>query len=325
MLDIMSGNLQSSKTTGTGIIQVIEPSFSAISPYLITCPPYGDPVNPDINMDRKDCPSYNANYLQAAIWNSLPDEAPSLIGKELRAIFFKETALYLRSVEPYSLGWRRGGLLTTTNEPSLSKQWFAAADTIEYLNKQIMAYFEPTSVTSVEGYRLGRYVYREWLRLYDGRPPFQRHCFFAKAVQIGEKGPRNLEELTAFHKAFCGVILAHLDDMVDFYPEFDQEMGMNPLAERSALFGPRPSQRVQSWRNHGHTMCHLFRALDMVVDDQSLSEARGPSRARREREDVARYLKGSMTVGCHNTQLYVSSWKLPYALCGSCYAKKKAL
>lgn len=132
----------------------------------------------------------------------------------------------------------------------------------------------------VEGDRLGRYVYREWLRLHDGRPPFQRHSFFAKAVQIGDNGPRNLEKLTAFHEALCGVILSHLDDVVDFCPEFDQEMGMNPVTERPPLFGPRPSQRVQSWRNHGHTMGHLFRALYMIVDDQS-----------HEREDVAQYLE----------------------------------
>ncbi|RMJ06467.1 hypothetical protein CDV36_013948 [Fusarium kuroshium] len=289
----MSDSGQSSEPTGPGIIQIYEQSFSAISPYLITCPPYGDPVNPDINRYRKDCPSYNAKYPQAAIWNSMANEASSLIRKELQAIFFEETALYLRSVEPYRPGWRRGGLLTTINEPSLSKQWFAPEATIEYLNKQMMVYFEPTSVTSVEGDRLGRYVYREWLRLHDGRPPFQRHNFFAKAVQIGEKGPRNLQEPTAFHKALCGVISAHLDDMVDFYPEVDQkmDMDMDPPAERSAIFGPRPSQRVQSWRDHGHTMCHLFRALYMVIDDQSLSEARGPSRARYECEDVAHYLE----------------------------------
>lgn len=221
----------------------------------------------------------------------MPDEASSLIRKELRAIFFEETALYLRGVEPYRLGWRRGGLLTTIKEPTLSKQRFAPQDTMSYLNKQIMVYFEPTSVTSVEDDRLGRYVYRQWLRLHNGRPPFQRHSFFAKAVQIGDKGPQNLDELTAFHKDLCGVISDHLDDTVDFYPEFDQGMGMSPVAERPALFGPRPDQRVQSWRNHGYNICHIFRALYMVVDDQSLSEARGPARARREREDAARYLE----------------------------------
>lgn len=162
---------------------------------------------------------------------------------------------------------------------------------MEYLNKQIMVYFEPTSVSSTEGDRVGRYVYREWLRLHDGRPPFQRHSFFAKAAHICDKGPRSLDELTKFHKALCGLVSVHLDDMVDFYPEIDQEMETKAVLKRRPLFGPRPSRRVQSWRDHGHNMCHLFQALYMVVDDQSASEARGPSRARREGEDATLYLE----------------------------------
>lgn len=97
----MSGNARSPKLTGTGIIQVSASPFSAISPYLITCPPYGDdPVIPDIDRYRNDCSGYSTSYLQAPNWHSAPDKLASLVRKELQAIYFEETAQYLRSVEP---------------------------------------------------------------------------------------------------------------------------------------------------------------------------------------------------------------------------------
>jgi hypothetical protein len=52
----------------------------------------------------------------------------------------------------------------------------------QFLDKDLIVYLETTSVSGHYRTKIARYIYREWLHLHDGRPPFQRDGFFAKVV-----------------------------------------------------------------------------------------------------------------------------------------------
>ncbi|KAF9767568.1 hypothetical protein IL306_015241 [Fusarium sp. DS 682] len=119
------------------------------------------------------------------------------------------------------------------------------------------------------------YIYREWLRLHNGRPPFQRRGFFAKPAQILETGPQGLDQITTFHHDLSEYISTHTRDLVHFEhwdtkpPRFSKK----PKEESLEL---EINEDVKSWYKHRFIMRHLFRALYIVIDDQSLSEAAGP-------------------------------------------------
>ncbi|KAF4976144.1 hypothetical protein FZEAL_7163 [Fusarium zealandicum] len=269
------------------IVRVSRSPFSVLSPYLITGFSIGgDPTVPDLDVSREENSGYESNYLKAPSLHSLPEEMPSLIRKELQIIFFEETALHLRHQDTYKTWWRRDGTMTCVRRRHLPARGIAPRDVIQFLNKEILVYFESISVDADDGAKIARYIYREWLRLHHGRPPFQRDGFFAKAVQISDKGPRNLQQLSTFHKGLCQQLSTHLDDLVDFYPSTWSK------AVKPPFFEPVPSRKIQSWRDHGYIMRHLFRALYMVVDSQALAEPAEPGPARQDHDKWIFYHEG---------------------------------
>ncbi|KAH7169896.1 hypothetical protein EDB81DRAFT_774053 [Dactylonectria macrodidyma] len=270
--------------------------FSAISPYLITCPPWGNPDVADCERYRKEYPEDNARYFGPPGCEDLPDNMEVLIRNELEAIFYEETASYLRQGEPFRLGWRGDGRMTTFNGRRLVKTVFKkrrnAGELFEYLNKEIMIYFQGDSGDGGQDDGLGRYIYREWLRLHGGRPPFQRHRFFAKPICFGERGPQLLQDFSEFHQSLYDGISTELDVLVDFYPARPQPRARvkpKSITHKRPIFGPRPSKRIQSWRDHGFVLGHLFQALYMVVDDQVRTGNEEKYRAKLPHEDGLLY------------------------------------
>ncbi|KAH7006822.1 hypothetical protein EDB80DRAFT_751594 [Ilyonectria destructans] len=277
--------------------------FSPISPYLTTCPPYGDSTVPNHVVYRQECDGYDSRYLNSPAHGSQPNNIFLLIRKELEAIFFEESASFLRKEPPFRLGWRRDGMMTTVNQLQLPREVFTQdhnpGDLIEYLNKEIMIYFPCAAL--VYGHqedKLGRYLYREWLRLHNGRPPFQRHSFFAKPVCFGEKGPRSIQQISLFHKTLCSGISARLNDAVNFHPTKAQPPAGN--TDAPPMFNPMPSKTIRSWQDHGFNLKHIFRSLFIVIDDQELAgdQEQPAFRARRPHEDLVWYLEE-----CHDWRL----------------------
>jgi hypothetical protein len=276
-----------------GTTRIYPSPFSPISPYLVACPPDRIRTVPDREIYRQECSSYNCQYVGPRSRNPLPEKMVPLVRKELEDIFYQEAAYGLRKEHPFRLGWRRDGSMTTFNGRWLHGETFKKGHgeraLIEYLNKELMVYFQHQSVVVPQDDRLGRYIYREWLRLHDGRPPFQRHSFFAKAVRFDEKGPQSLQDVSELHKSLCHRISARLDDAVEFC-RFRTEMGGGMDADESPFFCPSPSERIQSWRDHGFGLGHLFRSLYIVVDDQMLTDKK-PHRARLPHDDAALFLE----------------------------------
>ncbi|RTE70171.1 hypothetical protein BHE90_015437 [Fusarium euwallaceae] len=246
-------------------------NFSVLSPYRIAND--GDTLLLGQNSRRQEGNGYDSRYLRLQIQSlhSLPKEVPDLIRKELRRLFFEETAHNLRQEDDYKVFWLRYASMTRIDERRPPQHFINPAGAHQFLNKEVMVYFEPTSVSDFYGRKIGCYIYREWLHLHNMRPIFQRDSFFAKAAHISNSnsGPQNLEQLSIFHRHLCEQLSTKMDQLVDFYPN-------RPSAP--PLWGPMPSRKIQSWRDHGHIMRHLFRALYIVVDRQALAEEPPPRR-----------------------------------------------
>ncbi|KAJ3529754.1 hypothetical protein NM208_g4001 [Fusarium decemcellulare] len=275
---------QPSNETGNDTPQVIIPipfyRFSEHSPYLITCHPREtDPTTPDLSFSRRDCPEYDSKYFRTISppWQSLSEVMQGLILNELRDLFFEQTATELRSLDTYAVKWRQilGIPLVKWRRPGDVD--IKPEDIIKFLNKEVMIYLDTKSIADNSEYgSLGRYIYREWLHLYNGRPPFQRGGFFAKATRFHDPESDGLDRLSAFHKDLSQMLSAHLDDYVDFYP-YDMRSQTIPPPH----YQPIPDRAIQSFRNHGYLLRPLFRALYIFVDGQALAEFPGPMPAQR--------------------------------------------
>ncbi|KAF5568035.1 hypothetical protein FPHYL_2969 [Fusarium phyllophilum] len=219
-----------------------------------------------INSDqyREECSSFDSKYLTTTSppWNSLSEEMQGLIRKELQYMFFEETALYLRSANEYVVGWYATSDLPIARYRQPAQVDIDREEAFKFLNKDIAVYFDVHTVGGmVLGY-IGRYLYRAWLHLHKGRPPFQRGGFFAKPLRISKKCHRNLDRLLSFHGDLTRTLSAHLDHLVHF------EQGRDHLTFASQSVNPS----VQSLKAHGYLMRPLFRAIYMVVDNQSLAD-----------------------------------------------------
>ena len=268
---------QPSNETGNDSTQAIPISFnnfSVHSPYLITCGPEpNDPTTPDIERYRQEGPGQDSRYLTTISppWQSLSEEMQHSIRKELKILFFEETANELRSMDTYAVRWRQILDIPLVKWRRPGEVDIKPEAIIEFLNKQVMIYIDQESIHGDAYGMLGRYIYRKWLHLYNGRPPFQRDSFFAIAARFQDEEPNGLDRLSKYHKDLSQMLSAHLDDGVDFYPYGRRSQTITP-----PHFQPIPDREIQSFRDHKYLIRPLFRALYIFVDGQALAEYPGP-------------------------------------------------
>jgi hypothetical protein len=94
--------------------------------------------------------------------------------------------------------------MASVNAQRCSPHCFKSCHIHKFLNKETMGCFEPPSTD--DGFYSSKIdcdIYLEWLYLHEGRPPFQRHSFFAKAAQITKDGPKGLGQLSKIHSEIC--------------------------------------------------------------------------------------------------------------------------
>ncbi|CEF76130.1 hypothetical protein FGSG_10665 [Fusarium graminearum PH-1] len=248
--------------------------FSAYCPYLITCYDYSeDPTVPDFRVGsdhskEADICEYDSKYLKTISppWNMLSVEMQHLIRKELRLIFFENTAAEIRRLDEYNVVWRSfcDIDLPPVKLPPLVN--IKPEKITHFLNKEVMLYIDADDI-GYDGYKkVGTFMFREWLRLHEGRPAFQRESFVAAPMNL-DQSFKSLQKLSKFHIDLYHTILSHLDDHVDFYPKNQKSDTIPP-----PHFQPIPSRRIQPLHDHGYTIRPLFRALYMIVDDQAMAE-----------------------------------------------------
>ncbi|KAF5549049.1 hypothetical protein FMEXI_4391 [Fusarium mexicanum] len=212
---------------------------------------------------------YDEMYLEPT--RSTLREMPDLIYKELEIMFSEDCAAQIRMYSKFKIGWRSDHCMKTINTPRLSKPLNNAYHLDDWLNKELMVYFEHRSVDISDSQRIARYIFREWLRLHNGRPFFQRGGFLGKPLLLGKNGPQNLEELSIFHSDLSQFLSTHAEHLVEF------TRGTNWCSSYPGIEPPKDETPgdIRSWREHGYHMSHLFRALYLVVDKQSLPEITG--------------------------------------------------
>ncbi len=272
----------------------IQVPFSLDSPYLTTGE-YEDVPDKEIDLDFLVC---DKRYLTPQA-SEMPTGTAmvGLLRKELAALFHESTATMIRyHRDEFTDKWHSllGMSAFDETQPTLPQGYFRpgrflAPERVEgYFNKYIAVYFEHTNNDKNDGlFRLssdlaGRYLYRHWLRMHHGRPPFQRHHFLAKPIEFVQRGGlmgkeplvTDLPYVLTFHRSLCDSVAAREDDIKpDNRWKRNKEMksGVASSTEKkypqcSPDFCPCLSERPLSYRQHGFRLGHLFRSLFMVVD-----------------------------------------------------------
>uniref|UniRef100_A0A4E9E7S5 Uncharacterized protein n=1 Tax=Gibberella zeae TaxID=5518 RepID=A0A4E9E7S5_GIBZA len=168
--------------------------FSAYCPYLITCYDYSeDPTVQDFRVasdhsKEADICEYDSKYLKTISppWNMLSVEMQHLIRKELRLIFFENTAAEIRRLDEYNVVWRSfcDIDLPPVKLPPLVN--IKPEKITHFLNKEVMLYIDADEI-GYDGYKkVGTFMFREWLRLHEGRPAFQRESFVAAPMNLDQ-------------------------------------------------------------------------------------------------------------------------------------------
>ncbi|KAI0552486.1 hypothetical protein F4679DRAFT_592050 [Xylaria curta] len=238
--------------------------FSPMSPYP------GADMTYDENVWRETAEWYDQRYAVSQTREPLSDYMMYLLRKELADIFYELAAMNLRSSDNFKFRWwnDEDSPLSITQfkqpfAPEMSSENTIYHDLAEYLNKQVIVYFQDDGnrVRLPETRVIGRYIFREWYRLHQGRPPFQRHRFFAKAIifrKASQQSPRDIPQIISFHRSLCHRVSDRLDDLI----EFQIQPGV-------PYTWPQPIQDPRTWKQHGFDLGHLFRAVFVVVDNQS--------------------------------------------------------
>ncbi|GAP91452.1 hypothetical protein SAMD00023353_6200310 [Rosellinia necatrix] len=208
---------------------------------------------------------FNQKYAHKALnaSNRLTMDEIELVRRHLSDLFYEAAALCLRFQPPFSHGWTRRRLMP---EPEVSLR----ISELDLWNKQTAVYFIGDSHCSGydNGYtdgRLGAYIYREWHRVHDGRPNLQRYNFFAKALHV----TKSLESFDVAavidtHRRLCNSMSARLNEEVIFRYHF-------LVREMKRKYYPQ-ADIAKTWREHGFTMGHLFRAVLLVADENVFPE-----------------------------------------------------
>ncbi|KAI1816233.1 hypothetical protein GGS20DRAFT_539499 [Poronia punctata] len=234
--------------------------FGMLWPYPISSPTYAAPSEDyRAHFNKK----YAYKTLDAS--NRLTIDELELVRRHLSDLFYEAAALLLRFETPFSHGWSRTLLMSKPAEVSSSTY------ELDIFNKQTAVYFIGDSPDSGHdhGYTdrcLGAYMYREWHRVHDGRPNLQRYNFFAKALQIRKSSESlNVAAVIDIHRRLCYSISARLNAVVIFrYPtQYAREVQSTNLPQAGI---------AKTWREHGFTMGHLFRAVLLVADKNVIPE-----------------------------------------------------
>ncbi|KAI6092656.1 hypothetical protein F4821DRAFT_138681 [Hypoxylon rubiginosum] len=257
-----------------------------MSPNVFSMFPYS--AMPHDHDPCRDHPGYDQWYAESESSEPLSDGMSQLLRRELENIFYESAARHRRDdcdeVEIRQRWYRdpdNYGMMPTLNHLQIDEAYFTSirhySELEYYLNKTTAMYIDvPGKLDCYSDVNMGRYIYRQWYRMHGGRPSLQRHHYFTNATWIRENGPHTISEIIKFHRSLCDSVSARLDDPVGFgnYRNFknpedsEDSEDSGDLELRSSGDRPTPSYSAKSWRSHGFTLGHLYRAMFIVVDDQ---------------------------------------------------------
>jgi hypothetical protein len=189
--------------------------FSLDAPYLTT----GEMEDVPSTEIHPEWPGRDENYLTPGV-----SETPTnttmvkLLRSELTTLFHDKTAEMIRYdyQKRYRVKWWSLLSMNRFDEtlPTLPDGYFQGPyhhNVKDYFNKHFAIYFQPSDsdkMRQVLGASdgIGRYVYRYWLQMHRGRPPFQRHHFLVAPIELsnGYKGRylvADLPYVLALHKS----------------------------------------------------------------------------------------------------------------------------
>ncbi|KAF5693144.1 hypothetical protein FDENT_2286 [Fusarium denticulatum] len=125
--------------------------------------------------------SYDEKYLEPT--RATLREIQDLIYKELEIMFFEDFAAQIRMYSQFKIGWRADHCMAVDN---------------------------------FDSQRIARYIFREWLRLHNGRPFFQRGGFLGKPLLLRDNGPQSLQEISTIHSGLSQYVSTDVEHLVEF-------------------------------------------------------------------------------------------------------------
>ncbi|KAI1213326.1 uncharacterized protein F4807DRAFT_260711 [Annulohypoxylon truncatum] len=240
---------------------IIIDSNSPFSPYMLPRDSYSGPKHTD-DVD------YNQICATRAASTPLTPEELGLVRGHLGDMFHEEASGSLRWHSTFRTGWARNlemALAPQQHQDNGTMRWFP--DICDYANKQTAVYFVGDRAGDRHGYtdrRLGCYIYRTWHALHGGRPNLQRQHYFAKALRVpeSEAASWSVPGLVAVHRRLCDATAARLGTEV-------VRLLCKDTADADSTFPP-PDGAARTWREHGLSLHHLFRAVVLVADEHVL-------------------------------------------------------
>ncbi|KAI1097673.1 hypothetical protein F4804DRAFT_351275 [Jackrogersella minutella] len=238
---------------------------SPFSPYMLPLDSYSGP-------EFMDSELYNQKYATRVVSTLLTPEELALVRGHLEDMFHEEACGSLRLHGNFRHCWARNLQMATvpSHQETDIMRW--NPDVCDYANKLTAVYFvgstpEPNNAGERHGYvdfRLGCYIYRLWHALHHGRPNLQRQHFFAKALRLRESVAADwvIPDLVARHRRLCDATAA----------VFESQIVRLQCRDPAKASFPQPDGRARTWRGHGLSLGHLFRAVVLVADDLVLPE-----------------------------------------------------
>ncbi|KAI1323559.1 hypothetical protein F5Y16DRAFT_424912 [Xylariaceae sp. FL0255] len=167
----------------------------------------------------------------------LSNELLRLVPSQLGAIFYERMAEVLQSSDDgVNHGWHQVPIICgmqfreyvdhdwrtvpDSRQPYLSPRAFTKPlhwvreDLLAYADNDFAVYFDSHPGRD-NGYgmtrQVDRYIFREWFRYHDRRPPFLGHQKLAQGIEFRGSQRRDVQSFRNFHRSFCDEISIGLD------------------------------------------------------------------------------------------------------------------
>ncbi|KAJ4128923.1 hypothetical protein NW768_007447 [Fusarium equiseti] len=208
----------------------------------------------------------------AAAPTSQVEDVPSILAREaangnlVKRCYISGNAKCAQCIQQYNLSCPFiGGASCSRGAKWVNgKLDFTPEAILDFLNKEFMVYYEKEHSNGTDYGKFGRYLYRAWLLLNNGRPPFQRGGFLAKPMLFGKNGIQELDALSEYHRKLSAKLSQAMDSSLRF------DLRYFSSTDQVAHCRPLPSPEIKTFRQHGYLVRPLFRALYMVLDNQTV-------------------------------------------------------
>ncbi|KAI1178104.1 hypothetical protein F4777DRAFT_576410 [Nemania sp. FL0916] len=247
---------------------------------------FDDILPPKYDDDR----FYDQRYAKSPTAEPLSEAMVRLMRSQLATLFYERIALGYTSTYKFRFEWHeytyngRPTLIRGFKRPRLPTKYFtrrsrpARDHLLEYADVHVAVYFDWFD-KDCQTRHLGRYIWRKWFHLHQGRPPFLGYQKFAKPIAlIMGSEPRSIKSVRDFHRSLCDAVSVGLRQQELPKPSPPTRRFSRLLSQLRIPPSSQSQSQLTNLRTYeaiGREMAHVFRAIVIIVDNQ-VSQYREP-------------------------------------------------